>query len=159
MMAVNETTLIRAPIERCFDLERSIDLHTKTTQRTGERAIAGVTSGLIGLDEEVTWSARHLGVTQTMTVRITAMDRPRYFRDRMVRGAFRFFEHEHVFADRGGGITEMRDYLRFAAPPPLLGRLIEPLLGSYLGKFLRERNRILKEVAESDEWRKYVTTD
>ena len=103
MMALNETTLIRAPIERCFDLERSIDLHTKTTQRTGERAIAGVTSGLIGLNEEVTWSARHLGLTQTMTVRITAVDRPRYFQDRMVRGAFRFFEHDHFFADRGGG--------------------------------------------------------
>ena len=63
MITIEEKTLIRAPIDRCFDLERSIDLHTKTTQRTGERAIAGVTSGLINLDEEVTWSARHLGVT------------------------------------------------------------------------------------------------
>lgn len=156
MIALEETTLIHAPVERCFDLSRSIDLHTRSTEDTGERAIAGVTSGLISMDEEVTWSARHLGVTQTMTVRITAMDRPKYFRDRMVRGAFRFFEHEHAFADRGNGITEMRDDLRFAAPPPLLGRLIEPLLARYLRKFLRERNRILKEVAESDEWRKYL---
>lgn len=156
MTTLEEKTLIHAPIERCFDLERSIDLHMKTTKRTGERAIAGVTTGLIDLDEEVTWSARHLGVTQTMTVRITAMNRPRYFRDKMVRGAFRFFEHEHVFADRGDGVTEMNDSLRFAAPPPLLGRVIEPLLGRYLRKFLCERNQILKEVAESDEWRNYL---
>ena len=53
----------------------------------------------------------------------------------------------------------MKDHLRFAAPPPLLGRLIEPLLGSYLRRFLRERNRILKDIAESDEWRKYLPSD
>jgi len=156
MVTIRETTLIRAPVERCFDLERSIDLHTKTAERTGERAIGGVTSGLIGMDEEVTWSARHLGITQTMTVRITEVDRPRYFRDRMVHGAFRFFEHEHMFVDLGDRTTQMKDELRFAAPPPLLGIVIEPLLGNYLRKFLRERNRILKEVAESEEWRKYL---
>jgi hypothetical protein len=61
-----------------------------------------------------------------------------------------------MFVDPGDGTTEMKDKLRFAAPPPLLGRVIEPLLGSYLRKFLRERNRILKEVAESEEWRKYL---
>lgn len=156
MVTIEEATLIRAPVERCFDLSLSIDLHTESAARTGERAIAGVTSGLIGKGQEVTWRARHLGVTQTMTVRIAELDRPLYFRDCMVRGTFRRFDHEHFFSSRDGGVTEMRDVLSFAAPPPLLGRLTEPFLRRYLLRFLRERNALLRRVAEGDEWRRFL---
>lgn len=159
MTVLEETTLIHAPIERCFDLSRSIDLHLRSTARTGEQAIAGVTSGLISLGEEVTWRARHFGVWQTITSRITAFDRPAHFQDRMVRGAFRFFEHDHYFTDRGDGTTEMRDVLRFAAPPPILGLIAEPFLRVYLAKFLRERNQLLRQVAESDQGRACLPYD
>jgi ligand-binding SRPBCC domain-containing protein len=156
MVTLEEVTIIRAPIERCFDLSRSIELHTRSTERTGEVAIAGVTAGLIGLGEEVTWRARHFGITQTMTVRITAFDSPHYLQDRMVRGAFRFFEHDHWFVDRGDGVTEMRDVLRFAAPLGILGLAVEPVLRGYLRRFLRERNLLIKRTAEGDGWVEYL---
>lgn len=155
MVTLEEVTIIRAPIGRCFDLSRSIELHMRSTVRTGEVAVAGVTSGLIGLGAEVTWRARHFGVTQTMTVRITAFDSPKHFQDRMVRGAFRFFEHDHWFVERGDG-TEMRDVLRFAAPLSFLGLAVEPFLQGYLRRFLRERNRVIKEMAEGDGWVEYL---
>jgi ligand-binding SRPBCC domain-containing protein len=41
-------TDVRAPAARCFDLSRDIDLHARSMNASGERAIAGVTSGLIG---------------------------------------------------------------------------------------------------------------
>jgi hypothetical protein len=44
-------TWINAPIDRCFDLSRDIDLHMQSTAHTHEVAVAGVTRGLIGLDE------------------------------------------------------------------------------------------------------------
>jgi ligand-binding SRPBCC domain-containing protein len=156
MITLWEITLIRAPIERCFDLSRSIDLHTESTARTGERAIAGVTSGLIGMGEEVTWRARHLGVWQELTSRITAFDPPRYFQDTMVRGAFRWFQHDHSFRKQSDGSTEMEDVLQFSAPPPILGRVAEAFLAPYLRKFLKERNRLLKCIAESTGWKKYL---
>jgi hypothetical protein len=62
MPSIELATSIAAPIERVFDLARSIDLHMKSTSRTGERAIAGTTSGLIGLGQGVTWRARHFGI-------------------------------------------------------------------------------------------------
>lgn len=71
MPVIELATSIAAPIERVFDLARSIELHTNSTLSTGERAVAGVTSGLIGQDEEVTWRARHFGVWQSLTVRVT----------------------------------------------------------------------------------------
>jgi ligand-binding SRPBCC domain-containing protein len=156
MVSLIEITVIRATIERCFDLSRSIDLHTASTARTGEKAIAGVTSGLIGPGEEVTWCARHLGISQRLTSRITAFDRPVYFQDTMVRGgAFRFFQHDHYFQKQDGA-TEMKDVLRFAAPPPVLGRVAELMLGPYLRRFLKERNAMIKRVAEGDEWERYL---
>ncbi len=66
MTRIELSTHINAPIERCFDLARSIDLHMESTKQTGEQAIAGRTSGLIGLGETVTWRAKHLGVWQTL---------------------------------------------------------------------------------------------
>lgn len=155
MVVLEEVTRIRAPIERCFDLSRSIDLHVQSTAETGERAVAGVTSGLIGLGDQVTWRAKHLGIWQEFTSQITAMDRPRYFQDRMIRGAFRWFEHDHFFAERDG-VTEMRDVLRFAAPVPVLGRIAEIFLRPYLSRFLRERNVLIKHAAESEDWRRFV---
>ena len=88
MAIIELTTEIDAPISRVFDLARSIDLHTNSTSRTGERAVAGVTSGLIGPGDEVTWRARHFGVWQSLTVRVEVFEPPTHFSDRMLRGAF-----------------------------------------------------------------------
>lgn len=156
MVVLEEITLINAPIERCFDLSRSIDLHLLSTATTGERAIAGVTSGLIGLGENVTWRAKHFGVWQKFTSKITALDRPNYFRDEMIRGAFRSFEHDHYFTESQTGVTEMKDVIRFAAPIPLLGRVAEIFLRPYLSGFLGERNEVLKKTAEGEDWRRFL---
>ena len=145
----------RSSGERCFDLSRSIDLHLASTARTGEQAVAGKTSGLIGLDEQVTWRARHFGVWQEFTSRITAFNRPHHFRDEMMRGAFRSFKHDRYFEIQNER-TAMRDVLCFSAPIPLFGRFAEPFLRSYLDRFLHERNALLKEVSESEDWRKFL---
>src|SRR4029077_18062390 len=88
MPRIELVTHIAGPCERCFDLARSVEVHIRSTASTGERAIAGRTSGLMELGDEVTWQARHFGFQQTLTSRITAFDRPWHFRDSMVRGAF-----------------------------------------------------------------------
>ena len=93
MVRIELSTSIAAPIERCFDLSRSIDLHMGSTNWTGERAIGGVVAGLIGSGQEVTWQGRHFGLTFTHTSRITAFDRPHYFQDSMVRGRFKSYCH------------------------------------------------------------------
>ena len=156
MVVLDEITLINAPIERCFDLSRSIDLHVESTARTSERAVAGVTSGLIGLGEQVTWRAKHFGVWQKFASEITALDRPKYFQDKMIRGAFRFFEHDHFFVEIDAETTEMRDVLRFAAPVPLIGWIAEIFLRPYMSGFLRERNKVIQEAAEGEDWRRFV---
>jgi len=158
MATIELETRIRAPIGRVFDLARSIDLHTASTSGTGERAVAGVTTGLIGAGEEVTWRARHFGIWQHLTSRITAFEPPVRFRDSMVRGAFRSMDHDHCFAFLEG-VTVMTDRLDFTAPLGLLGRLAErTFLEGYLRRFLVGRNRILRLTAESGDWRRYLAS-
>ena len=66
MVTLEELTVIRAPIERCFDLARSVEVHLAGNVYSGEAAVAmaGVTSGLIGMAQRVTWRAKHFGVWQ-----------------------------------------------------------------------------------------------
>ena len=143
-------------MERVFDLARSIDAHMRTTAGTGERAVEGRTFGLIEAGETVTWKARHLGVRQRLTSKITAMERPHFFVDEMQQGAFATMHHRHEFAEDGES-TLMRDIFEFTAPLGPLGWLAEKLfLTAYMEKFLVQRNAGLKTLAESDGWRKFL---
>jgi ligand-binding SRPBCC domain-containing protein len=158
MTTIELVTRIAAPRERCFDLARSIELHEQTTSHTGERAVAGKTSGLLELDDQVTWRARHFGIWQRLTGRISAYDRPRHFQDVMLHGAFKRLRHDHYFEDAGES-TIMRDVMQFSAPLGPLGWLAErAFLAAYMRRFLEARNGALKLVAESGEWTRYVST-
>jgi ligand-binding SRPBCC domain-containing protein len=153
-------TLIQAPVGRCFNLARSIDLHVKSAEGTEEKAIGGVMSGLIGLGESVTWEARHFGVRQRLTSKITMFEPPAFFQDRMLEGAFHLFEHDHRFEPAGPDSTCMVDVVRFAAPFGIFGRVVERMaLRAYLTHFLRRRCKVIKEVAESPRWRDYLATE
>jgi ligand-binding SRPBCC domain-containing protein len=150
-------THIAAPPERCFDLSRNIDLHQHSMGASGERAVAGVTAGLIGMGESVTWEARHFGVRQRLTSRITAYERPRHFQDAMVAGAFQRFDHDHWFDPDGAGGTVVRDVFDYEAPLGVLGRIAEAaFLTRYMRRLLAERNAVVTRVAESGEWRRYL---
>jgi ligand-binding SRPBCC domain-containing protein len=148
---------VRAPVERCFDLARSVDFHLASTPGTGERVVAGRQRGLLALDDEVTWEARHFGVRQRLTSRITQFSRPTHFRDSQVAGAFKWFHHDHHFEAIAVG-TRITDVFQFQAPLGLAGRLAELLvLTAYMRRFLARRLALLREAVESERWRDFLT--
>ena len=149
-------TIIKAPIERCFLLALSVDLHKLSTKRTNEDAIAGVTTGLMKLNDVVTWRAKHFGIYQNLTSRIAEYQAPDYFVSEMVKGAFKKLHHQHIFEDKDGE-TLMTDIFTFQAPFGILGELFSGLvLKNYMTGFLKERNRTIKEVAEGDSWKELL---
>jgi len=159
MTTLEELTVIQAPIDRCFNLARSVEVHVLGNVHFGEQAIPleGNASGLLRPGDKVTWQARHFGIRQRLTSQITQFDPPHAFQDTMLSGAFAFMQHDHFFRQLPDGPTFMRDVFRFAAPIPLLGRIAERLvLDRYMRNLLRERNAIIKQVAESNHWHKYV---
>ncbi|MEM1325773.1 MAG: SRPBCC family protein [Bacteroidota bacterium] len=156
MPIIRLETYIEGSIEVVFDLSRSIDLHKYSAQATNEEAIAGVTSGLIGLGESVTWRAKHFGIYQRLTSKITAFQRPDYFVDEMEKGVFKSFKHEHIFEEQEGQ-TLMIDVFHYISPLGFLGRMADKLfLENYMKAFLEKRNEVIKEVAETDKWKEIL---
>ena len=148
MATIHLETTIDAPIERVFDLARDIDLHQRSMARTGERAVAGRTSGLIELGESVTWRARHLGREWELSSRITALDRPTRFVDEQVSGPFATFHHSHAF-EGGADRTTMIDDWSHTAPLGPIGALADRLfLAATLRRLLKERAIAIKAEAE-----------
>src|SRR5882757_10828199 len=153
MPTIHLTTFVAAPQDRVFDLARSIDLHRKSMAHTQEQAIAGTTSGLIGLDETVTWKAKHFLKTRILKSKITAMNRPLSFTDEMMDGDFKSLRHEHHFKAIDNG-TLLIDLFSFEAPYGQLGRIANQFfLTRYLKNLLEFRNTMIKEYAESEKWK------
>jgi len=141
-------TFIRAPARVCFDLARSIDLHAQAPSALAHRAVGGVTRGLIGLGEEVTWEAKLFGVRLHMTSKIVSLDSPREFTDEMRRGPFARWRHTHRFEPVAGG-TLMLDLADFASPLGPLGAAADALvLNGFMRRLLVAQNRFIRESAE-----------
>lgn len=154
---IHLTTFIAAPIERVFDLSRSISLHKASMSKFGERPIGGRMDGLIEKDETVTWEARHFFKKRVLTSRITEMKRPFLFIDEQVKGDFASLRHEHIFKQIENG-TIMIDQFSYQLPYGGLGRMVNRLfLEKYLTKLLTERNEMLRATAESNRWKNYLS--
>lgn len=152
MPNIHLTTFVAAPIDRVFDLSRSIDLHKKSFAHTNETAVGGVTMGLINLGETVTWKAKHLMKNRFLKMKITEMKRPLSFTDEMVDGDFKSLRHEHHFKQIDNGIF-MIDIFDFETPYGGMGKLFNSVyLTKYLRTLLEQRNRLIKEYAESSKW-------
>ncbi len=142
-------TPIHAPPDVCFDLMRDIRIHTETTAHTNERAVAGITEGLIGLGQTVTFEGTHFGMRQRLTVEVTEFERPRIFVDEMTEGRFCTFKHVHEFVPVRSG-TLMRDTIIWTSPFGYLGKIVDSLLiKRHLRNLVINRNKRLKAIAES----------
>ncbi|MBB4803770.1 ligand-binding SRPBCC domain-containing protein [Flavobacterium nitrogenifigens] len=148
MTTINLTTKIIASKQIVFDNSRNIDIHQQSASPTDEKAIDGVTSGLINLNETVTWRGKHFGFYLTHKSRITAMNFYDYFVDEMEEGKFKSFKHEHFFEEENE-FTIMKDKLQYETPFGIFGKLFDVLfLKRHLVSFLLERNKVLKEISE-----------
>jgi ligand-binding SRPBCC domain-containing protein len=142
-------TRIAAPQVNCFELSLSVDAHTTSMGRSGERAVAGVTSGSMGLGDTVTWRARHFAIPFRMTSVIAAYERPNRFVDEQVGGPFRCWRHEHLFRQLTAGQTLMVDLVQFHSPLGPIGHVVDHLLlNRYMARLLRRRNTWLKATLE-----------
>lgn len=157
MPSIHLTTFIAAPVERVFDLSRSVTLHKISTAHTHEKIVGGKMNGLINEGETVTWQARHLFKERKFTSKVIAMLKPLNFTDKMIRGDFKSFHHEHHFKAAING-TIMIDVLEFESPYGIVGQLLNKFyLKKYLEQLLLKRNKCIKEYAEGAKWKAILT--
>lgn len=149
MPVIGYQQLIKGPIELCFDLARNVDIHTETTSKTKERAVGGVTEGLLEEGDIVTWEAVHFGIKQSLTAKVTVMEKPNKFVDVIVKGAFHSFIHTHQFIEVSGG-TLIIDTFQYKSPCGPIGVLVDTLfLEKYMRSFIISRAKVLKEITEN----------
>ena len=143
-------------MERCYKLSLSVDLLVAMARSEGTAVESGVKTGLLGLNDTVTQHGRRFGIEFRHTNMIDALRQPMHYREVMVDGVFDRFEHEHHFALMNDG-TRMRDEVRFTAPMGRVGWVAEKFwLRRYLVQVLKQRSTVMKWVAESQEWRRYL---
>ena len=156
MPTIRIETKIKSKIEICFDLSRSIDLHQISTAKSNEKAIDGITTGLISVGEFVTWQAIHFGIKQNLTSKITQFRRPFYFRDEQMKGAFKYIIHDHNFEQKEDSVI-MKDTFKFQSPYGFAGKVFEKIiLIDYMTKLLAKRNQVIKEYAETEKWKEVL---
>ena len=153
MPVIKLETFIHAKPQLVFDLSRSIDLHQTSMYHTNEKAIAGTTTGLINEGETVTWTAKHFFKTRVLKVHITQMQPYEFFEDEMLEGDFKSMKHKHIFKLTENG-TVMTDEFSFEAPYGFIGKIFSYIfLTAYMKALLMQRNRVIKEYAETEKWK------
>jgi ligand-binding SRPBCC domain-containing protein len=139
-----------------FDLSRSVDLHKHSMNKYAEKIIKGTVSGLMNLNDEVTWQAKHLFKQRVLRIKLTELRRPDYFADEQVEGDFVRLKHEHYFKVAENG-TIMIDQFRYEIAYGFVGKLINQLyLEKYMTLLLAERNAVIKKIAESNQWKQFL---
>lgn len=156
MPTIHLTTFIAAPVQVVFDLCRHIAVHKESMAAYKEEAVAGTRFGLIEKDETVTWKARHLFKNRFLRVKITEMKKPEMFTDEQLKGDFKMMKHEHHFKPCDNG-TIIIDLFHFESPYGVLGKWFNSLfLTNYMKRLLEQRNKTIRDFAESDRWKKLL---
>jgi ligand-binding SRPBCC domain-containing protein len=156
MPFIHLTTFIAAPQDRVFDLSRSVALHKASMKHHEEKIVDGTMSGLMNMNDTVTWTAKHLFKQRRLKIKITKFQRPEYFIDEQEVGDFKMMKHEHYFKPIENG-TIMIDQFHFEISNDIIGKLINNFyLEKYMTQLLKERNKMIKETAESNLWKQYL---
>jgi ligand-binding SRPBCC domain-containing protein len=151
---LREEIAVTAPIERCFLLSTSLAI---VQRELGMRPVRGRTTGLVTGGDSVRWQGWQMGLPQYHESLIEAFDPPVFFRDRMIDGRFRTFEHDHRFTDHGNGMVVLADELRFTMPLGWPGEMVGRwIMVPHIRGLMGRRFRLLKRIAESEEWRQYL---
>ncbi len=76
----------------------------------------------------------------------------------MQKGAFKGFSHDHFFEETKDGKTLMRDRFDYESPLWIFGKIADALfLEKYMTRILKERNLLIRKIAEGEIWRKFIT--
>jgi len=150
------STHIQAPIERCFDLARSVELHRISMKANKEITIAGVQNGLLELNQKVLWQATFLGLRQNGKSKLTNLSAPYYFTLETESELMPHIIHDHFLYDIGME-TIMIDHLYYKIPLGILGETANILfIKRYMTQLLQQRTETIREYAETEKWREIL---
>lgn len=158
MPLIHATSVIHAPMDRVFDLARSVGLHKAVMRKYRDGKVEGGTNGFMEVGDVVRWSRHYLGRDRTVEVKIRSMDSPKAFGSILVRGSFASLRHEHFFKPIQNG-TLLIDLLEYTPAFGVIGRWMDRrFFQPMLRKHLEKKNQVIKQYAESDQWKVVISS-
>jgi ligand-binding SRPBCC domain-containing protein len=149
MPIISMETRINAPVEKVFDMARNVQVHCQSAAWTQERVVEVGKAAALEKGDSVTFEAVHLGRKRKLTSRISSMDAPNSFTDKMVKGPFKSLSHQHNFQSMPDGSTLMFDILEYTAPGGIFAPIVDKVvLEKYMREFVAKRNRSFKAIVE-----------
>ena len=157
MFTLKDSKQIAAPLDRVFRLSCSLAI---VERELGMHPVSGRdsirTEGLVTGADRIRWEGWQLGFWNYHVSLISAYEANRFFQDTMIAGRFRSFQHDHSF-QAAGDVVLLDDTIRFSMPFGWAGRLVGRfIVAPHIAGLLRRRLALLKRIAESEEWRKYL---
>jgi ligand-binding SRPBCC domain-containing protein len=153
MPDIHLTTVIYAPKQRVFDLARCVSLHKRHFDAHKIIPSTGKTSGLLEMKDYTMWNGKLGNKKRQFILDMVAMDKHDFYRDEMRKDFFDAFVHEHFFKEIDNG-TIMIDQIAFQLPHGFIGNLVNKACAEkYITTYLKERNAMVKEYAEGNNWR------
>ncbi len=74
----------------------------------------------------------------------------------MIEGAFKRFDHDHIF-EQHNGLVKITDIFDYDSPLSFFGKFFDFLiLKRYMTNFSIQRNEAIKGVIESDKWKDFL---
>jgi ligand-binding SRPBCC domain-containing protein len=156
LFTVSDSIHIHAPIERCFLLSTSIELVEQVLEMRPVEGSFRKTAGLVVEGDRIEWRGWVFGLPQVHESLITRYERPAFFQDAMARGRFKRFQHDHRFTEIDGHtlvVDKVKFSLPFGGPGKVVARWV---MVPHIAALLRRRVILLKHVAESTEWKRYL---
>lgn len=153
MYTIKDSVHINAPIERVFLLSTSVEL---VRQTLAMRPTGGRVTGFVVEGDTVEWRGWKFGLPTRHVSVISGYEAPVFFQDTQLRGRFAHFQHDHHLQWIDGQ-TLAYDKVRFSLPFGPLGKLVaKTVMVPHIAGLLAARFQLLKRIAESEEWRKYL---
>jgi ligand-binding SRPBCC domain-containing protein len=157
MTKIEFNTHIKAPIERCFDLSRSIDFHKVSISPVfKEESVAGCTTGLIGHNQRTLMQSKLWGFQFSTELKIVKFNPPYFLSYEIADSNFHSIIHDYYFYDIGDE-TAMVNHFYYKLKLGVLGEIANLLiLEKYLTRIITQRNDLLRDYAETDKWQEIL---
>jgi ligand-binding SRPBCC domain-containing protein len=157
MPKIHVTTFINAPIERVFNLSRSLALSKMAIKGGTEQLLSSSSANMLGAGETITLRAKHLGKTREITARVTDFTLPDGYAEEQIKGDLKSYRHEYHFKKVDNG-TIMIDLVEYEGPRDVAGSLAGKFfLKSYFEENIKKKNELIRQYAESEKWKAVLT--
>jgi hypothetical protein len=153
MNKIEFNTHIKAPIQQCFDLARSIDFHKISVSPIKEELVAGCTAGLIGYNQHALIQSSLWGSRFSTELKVVKFNPPFFLSYEIVGGHFHSIVHDYYFYDISEE-TVMVNHFYYKPKWGFFGEIISFIfLEKFLEKMITNRNNMLREYAETEKWK------